>query len=88
MYTIEAIYDGTTFKPSKPIAVSEEYKVIITFVEPLQKKEAKCTDEASKSIKKIDLAMQDLLENGGFEYLGKDENGLAKFSDTPIKVNL
>lgn len=39
-------------------------------------------------LSKLDDAMEDLISNGGFEYLGKDENGKAKFGETPIKVNL
>ncbi|MCL2358067.1 MAG: DUF2281 domain-containing protein [Defluviitaleaceae bacterium] len=37
MYTIKALYDGVTFKPKHPIAVKEQYEVIITFVEPVKK---------------------------------------------------
>ena len=37
MRAIEAIYDGTNFKPMQPISVKENYKVIITFIEPLKK---------------------------------------------------
>jgi len=28
MYAIEAIYDGTNFKPMQPILVKEKYKVV------------------------------------------------------------
>ena len=37
MYTIEAIYDGNTFNTTQPIGITEEYKVIITFVEPVKR---------------------------------------------------
>ena len=35
MYAVNAIYDGTTFKPVQPIPVKENYKVVITFIEPV-----------------------------------------------------
>ena len=37
MNAIKAIYDGTGFKPIQPIPVSEEYEVVITFIEPVKK---------------------------------------------------
>jgi len=37
MYSIKAVYDGATFKPAQPIAITEEYEVIITFVESVNK---------------------------------------------------
>ena len=37
MYAVEAIYDGVQFKPTQPIPVKEEYKVVITFIEPVNK---------------------------------------------------
>ena len=37
---------------------------------------------------KLDDALEDLVNNGGFEYLGKDKDGTAKFGDTPIKASL
>ena len=37
MYSIKAIYDGTSFKAIQPIPVDENYEVIITFVEPVRK---------------------------------------------------
>jgi DNA-damage-inducible protein J len=37
---------------------------------------------------KLDDALDSLVTNGGYEYLGKDEDGFAKFSDTPVKVIL
>ena len=36
MYSIKAIYDGTNFKPMQPIPVKENYKVVITFIEPVK----------------------------------------------------
>ena len=37
MYTVEAIYDGVHFKPVQPIPIKVEYKVVITFIEPVKK---------------------------------------------------
>jgi len=37
MYAIDAIYDGLNFKPIQPIPVKENYKVVITFIEPVEK---------------------------------------------------
>ena len=37
MHTIEAIFDGTNFKAMQTIPVKENYKVFITFVEPLNR---------------------------------------------------
>ena len=37
MYAVKAIYDGVNFRPKQPIFVKEEYEVIITFVEPVNK---------------------------------------------------
>ena len=37
MYAIKAIYDGTNFKPMQPIPVKENYEVVITFIEPVEK---------------------------------------------------
>ena len=39
-------------------------------------------------LSKLDDALEDLKNNGGYEYLGKDENGKAVFGDIPIKVSL
>ena len=39
-------------------------------------------------LSKLDDALEDLQNNGGYEYLGKDENGNGRFGDTPIKVSL
>ena len=36
MYTINAVYDGTGFKPREPIPVNEEYEVVITFTVPVK----------------------------------------------------
>jgi len=35
MYTIKAIYDGISFKPTEPIAVTGEHEVAIVFIKPL-----------------------------------------------------
>ncbi|MCL1820597.1 MAG: DUF2281 domain-containing protein [Oscillospiraceae bacterium] len=37
MYAVKALYDGVNFKPKQPIAIKEQYEVIITFVEPVKK---------------------------------------------------
>ena len=39
-------------------------------------------------LSKLDDAFEDLINNGGYEYLGKDENGRARFGNTPIKASL
>ena len=39
-------------------------------------------------LSKLDGTLGDFAANGGFEYLGKDDDGMAKFGDTPIKVSL
>ena len=36
MNAIEAIYDGNSFKPMQPIPVEGNYRVIITFIEPVK----------------------------------------------------
>jgi len=35
MYTVKAIYDGTSFKPTEPISVTGEHEVAIVFIKPL-----------------------------------------------------
>ncbi|MCL2095861.1 MAG: DUF2281 domain-containing protein [Oscillospiraceae bacterium] len=37
MYAIKAVFDGINFKPTQPIPVTENYEVVITFIEPLKK---------------------------------------------------
>jgi len=37
MYAVKAIYDGTSFKPTQPIPIKENYEVVITFLEPVNK---------------------------------------------------
>ena len=39
-------------------------------------------------LSKLDDALEDLKSNGGYEYMGKDENGKTMFGDTPIRANL
>ena len=36
MYAIKGIYDGNCFRLEQPIPVKEEYKVIITFTDPVK----------------------------------------------------
>jgi len=47
MHSIKAIYNGIDFKPIQPIPVTENYEVIITFVEPVGK-DAASTNEPAK----------------------------------------
>ena len=37
MYAVKAIYDGISFKPKQPIPIKEQYEVVITFIEPVNK---------------------------------------------------
>jgi len=37
MYAVKAIYDGVSFKPKQPILIKEQYEVVITFIEPINK---------------------------------------------------
>jgi len=37
MYAIKAIYDGDKFNLMQPIPVKQNYEVVITFVEPVEK---------------------------------------------------
>ena len=37
MFAVKALYDGVNFKPRQPIAIKEQYEVIITFVEPVKR---------------------------------------------------
>jgi len=37
MYAIEAIYDGVNFKPQQPISIKGKHRVVITFLEPIDK---------------------------------------------------
>jgi len=37
---------------------------------------------------KLDMAIEDARDHGVYEYLGKDENGKAIFSDMPQKATL
>jgi len=40
MYSINAVYDGTEFKPRESIPVNEEYEVVITFTTPVKNPES------------------------------------------------
>jgi len=40
MYLINAVYDGTEFKPRESIPVNEEYEVVITFTTPVKNPES------------------------------------------------
>ena len=37
MYAIKGIYDGNCFKLEEPVPVKEEYKVVITFTDPVKR---------------------------------------------------
>jgi hypothetical protein len=37
MYAIKGIYDGNCFRLEEPVPVKEEYKVVITFIDPVKK---------------------------------------------------
>ena len=39
-------------------------------------------------LSKLDGALGDLATTGGLEYLDKDDDGTAKFGDTPVKASL
>ena len=41
MYAIKAIYDGKDFKLKEPVPVKEKYEVVITFVNPIEKKDVR-----------------------------------------------
>jgi predicted DNA-binding antitoxin AbrB/MazE fold protein len=41
MHAINAIYEGTVFKPMQPVPVKEDYEVVITFIKPVKKEKAK-----------------------------------------------
>ena len=63
MQAIKAIYDGTTFKPTQPIPVKEQYEVVITFIEPLKKLSVKENQEKNlhlypRALKKSQLFCQ------------------------------
>ena len=44
MYAIKGIYDGNCFRLEQPIPVKEEYKVVITFTDPVQKRQENILD--------------------------------------------
>jgi len=37
MYAVKAIYDGNNFKFQEPLAIREDYEVVITFTNPIKK---------------------------------------------------
>ena len=41
-----------------------------------------------KYLTKLDDAFDSLMNSGGYEYLGKDKDGYAKFGDVPVKATL
>ena len=44
MYAIKGIYDGNCFRLEHPIPVKEEYKVVITFIDPVQSRQENVLD--------------------------------------------
>lgn len=70
----------TTYVISSLKALVREQRVPFELTTKQQKNE--------QYLSKLDDALEDLKNNGGFEYLGKDEKGKAKFGDTQIKANL
>jgi predicted DNA-binding antitoxin AbrB/MazE fold protein len=42
MQTINAIFDGNSFKPIEPIPVKGKYEVLITFTKSIDEKDKKC----------------------------------------------
>ena len=57
MHSIEAIYDGANFKPMQPILVKENYKVVITFIEPVKNEAKKLPRSEVKGILKGKVSM-------------------------------
>ncbi|MCL2187817.1 MAG: hypothetical protein FWC16_02155 [Defluviitaleaceae bacterium] len=53
MYAINAIYDGKQFTPTQPLEVTEKYKVIITFIEPLMNESKQ--EDGEKKLNLLDL---------------------------------
>ena len=49
MHAIKAIYNQNGFYPIQPIPVDEDYEVVITFVNPINKSEADITDKTKRS---------------------------------------
>lgn len=41
MYAVNAIYDGDNFKLKEPLPINGQYEVIITFTNPIEKKQDK-----------------------------------------------
>ena len=44
MYAIKGIYDGNCFRLERSIPVKEEYKVIITFIDPVKSRQEEILD--------------------------------------------
>ena len=44
MYAIKGIYDGNCFRLEQPIPVKEEYKVVITFIDPVRSSQENILD--------------------------------------------
>ena len=54
----------------------------------LKKQADEALEDYTSYIAKLDIAIEDAREHGVYEYLGKDENGKAIFSDMPRKAAL
>jgi len=68
MYTIKAIYNGTTFKPLQPIPIKDNCEVLIIFPEPDKKEQRKKPLSESRGIFKGKIRMPDDF-NGPLEEL-------------------
>ena len=44
MYAIKGIYDGNCFRLEQPIPVKEEFKVVITFTDPIKSSQESILD--------------------------------------------
>ena len=54
----------------------------------LKKQAGETLEDNATYLAKLDMAIEDAREHGVYEYLGKDENGKAVFSDMPQKAAL
>ena len=74
MQAIKAIYDGDSFRPIDPVPVKGKYEVIITFINPMEKKQdnllnyfnigdeedVKCIEEMINERNKFSLNRQEI----------------------------
>jgi len=71
MYTIKAVFDGINFKPIQPIPVTENYEVIITFLEPIKKNPAGIMDYCGKWSNDDFLDIEDIIAERNSFSLGR-----------------